>query len=61
MAREVFINGMQYTEDGEEEFFIQGMQYNEDQATAVIGEDEIQAAMQKFQYERPEPFGIVSY
>ena len=32
MAREIFIEGVQYTEDGGEEYFIEGVQANEDQA-----------------------------
>jgi len=35
MAREIFTAGVQYTEDGEEEYFVQGVQVNEDQAAAA--------------------------
>ncbi len=37
MAREIFVNGVQFTEEGEEEYFIWGLQVNEDQPAAGDG------------------------
>lgn len=49
MAREIFIEGVQFMEDGEEEFFAEGVQISENQAAAAgLGIDEMLSAMQKF-------------